>query len=132
MKKQLLFGLALLWSIFFSSCETKCDIAKDIDELRAERIILQRETASLSLSKDQISSQISKLNEKVKELKIYESGNVPHYYMRLQFTPTTLRIRNVVVNSFTIEIPVDKRFYESNDVGASCGRMTIESKWITK
>jgi hypothetical protein len=125
-------GISLLVAVFISSCESKCDVQKTIDELKKERTKLQTENANLISLKSGNYSDISRLNEKIKELKIYESGSIPQYFIKLHFTPTTLRITNAAINSFSLELPVDKRFYESHNAGDSYGRMRIESKWVAK
>lgn len=123
---------ALLVAMFISSCESKCDIQKTIDELKIERAKLQTENANLNSLKNGNYSEINRLSEKLKELKIYESGSVPQYFIKFHFTPTTLRITNAGINSFSLELPVGKRFYETHNIGDSYGRMRIESKWVAK
>lgn len=117
-------------TIVLHACENKCDVQTDIDTLRTQRNALEKTNSDLNDQKTRKISEIADLNEKLKELKIYESGKTPKYILTLHFTPTTLRITNVAINSFYVDIPVDKIFYETHNIGESVGRLRIENKHV--
>lgn len=56
---------------------------------------------------------------------------VLRYWVRLRFVPTTVRIKNVALNSFTLDLPVDSLFYAGAGLHQKYGRMVIIEKWIT-
>lgn len=130
MSKLEKFISIILIAIVLHACENKCDIQTDINTLRAQREDLVKTNSDLSDQKINKQSEISALDEKLKELKIYDSGRTPKYILTLHFSPSTLRLTNVMINSFSVDIPVDKRFYETHNTGESVGRLRIENKHI--
>lgn len=124
------FTIYVLLIIFIVSCENKCNIQKDIEELKIERANLKKENDKLSILKRNKYSEISKLDEQIKELKIYQNGSIPKYYIKLNFISTSLSVSTSTINSFSIELPVDKSFYDTHNVGDSYGRMRVHSKWV--
>lgn len=120
----------ILLAIILHACESPCDVQTNIDTLRAERSELVKTNSDLSAMKNTKLSEIASLDEKLKELKIYEDGKIPKYVLTLHFSPSTLRITNMAINSFSVDMPVDKRFYESHKIGESVGRLKIKNKHI--
>lgn len=117
-------------TIVLHACENKCDVQTDIDTLRTQRNALEKTNSDLSEQQVSKYADIAALDAKLKELKIYESGKTPKYIMTFHFSPTTLRITNVAINSFSVDIPVDKIFYETHNIGESVGRLRIENKHV--
>lgn len=120
----------IVLSIFLHACENKCNVQADINTLRAERSNLEKINSDLADQKISKQSEISALDEKLKELNIYDSGRIPKYILTLHFSPSTLSLTNVAINSFSVEIPVDKQFYESHNIGQSIGRLRIRNKHV--
>ena len=119
-------NLLLLLMIAFTlvSCESKKSITDDISKLKIDRISLRNSVDSLNNSKDEKTAQISVLNEKIKELGIYASGKTPKYILTLHLKQThfslsiTKHIKDAA-NAIDFELPVDKDFYNSVEIGTN-------------
>lgn len=106
-------------------CRDKNELNKSISDLIKEESKLRSEISSLKEIK-------YSLDNKLNELKIYEKGKTPKYHIILSFTPTTLRLSNAAINSFDVELTVDKTFYEAHNENENYGRMKITKKWATE
>jgi cell division protein FtsB len=118
----LIFVLIALIIVMFTSCESKEKVQSDIDILRAQRTSLQEEVRGLSSSRDYKEVEISKLNEKLKELKIYESGKTPKYILKIHLKQSHISLSiskhlKDAMNAIDFELPVDKDFYNSVSAG---------------
>ena len=119
-------NLLLLLMIAFTlvSCESKKSITDDISKLKIDRISLRNSVDSLNNTKDEKTAQISVLNEKIKELGIYASGKTPKYILTLHLKQThfslsiTKHIKDAA-NAIDFELPVDKDFYNSVEIGTN-------------
>lgn len=118
----LIIELIALIIVMFTSCESKEKVQSDINNLRAQRTSLQEEVRGLSSSKDYKEVEISKLNEKLKELKIYESGKTPKYILKIHLKQSHISLSiskhlKDALNAIDFELPVDKDFYNSVSAG---------------
>ncbi|MEI7510345.1 MAG: hypothetical protein WCJ62_12885 [Flavobacterium sp.] len=115
-------ALYAMLAVVLSSCESKQDIQSDIDILKNQRASLQTEVQNLSSSKSSKQNEIASLNEKLKELNIYNSGKKPKYILKIHLKQShfSLSISKHVkdaMNAIDFELPVDKDFYNSVSVG---------------
>ena len=115
----------ILTAAIFQSCQDKCEIKKSVDELLKEKTQIQANI-------HQLNNEKKVLTENVNELHILSSGTQPKYHIQLHFSPTTLRLTNIAVNTFDIELTVDKTFYDSHYENEMYGRMRIVKKWLSK
>jgi seryl-tRNA synthetase len=114
--------LYLVLAVVLSSCESQQDVQSDIERLKNERTTIQQEVQNLSSLKKSKQKEIAFLNEKLKELNIYNSGKTPHYILkiRLKQSRVSLDIGKYIkdgMNAIEFELPVDKDFYNSVSVG---------------
>lgn len=115
--------IALL-AVMLTSCEKKQDVQNDIEHLKNERKTIQQEVQKLSNSKCNKQEEIAILDEKLKELKIYNSGKTPHYILQIRLTQSRLSLDMMqsmkdMMNTIKFEIPVDKDFYNTVSVGTT-------------
>lgn len=115
-------ALYAMLAVVLSSCESQQDVQNDIERLKNERTIIQQDVQNLSNSKSHKQKEIALLDEKLKELKIYNSGRTPHYILkiRLKQSRVSLDIGKHIkdgINAIEFELPVDKDFYNSVSVG---------------
>jgi hypothetical protein len=106
------------------SCETKDDVQSDIDKLRQKRASYEKNVGVLEAYKYATELQIKRLEEELKEKKIYQSGRVPKYVLTLELSQShfTLDLGTHLkdsMNTCEFEIPVDKELYEKLNVGDS-------------
>lgn len=104
------------------SCESKEDVQLDIDRLKKERTSINLEIQKLSDTKTLKQNEINSLNEKLNELRIYNSGRTPHYILKIKLKQSRLSLdigehMKDVMNAIEFEIPVDKDFYNRVSVG---------------
>ncbi len=137
MKKVVLILTVQVFSIFFiyTIAPKKLMNVKDRktnDSLLIEQKKIIKNNESLLRIHHTYSIQLDTLTNRIKESKIYADGKLPKYYLRFSFTPSTLRLSNIAINSFNIDINVDKRLYDSHRVNESFGRMSISKKWFTE
>lgn len=114
----------------FTSCEpSKKEIKETTEVLKTQLTILNTKKVETSAQVDALeiiakskNSEISTLEEKLKELKIYEGGKTPKYILKLHLKQThfslslTKHIKDAM-NAIDFEMPVDKDFYNSVSVG---------------
>jgi hypothetical protein len=122
MKKINLITLYVMLVVLLSSCESQEKIQSDIDSLKNERTIIQQEVENLSQLKKSKQKDIDLLDEKLKELNIYNSGRTPQYILkiRLKQSRISLDITEHIkdgMNAIEFEIHVDKDFYNSVNIG---------------
>ena len=115
-------ALYAMLAVVLSSCESQQDVQSDIERLKNERTTIQQEVQNLSSLKNSKQKEIASLNEKLKELNIYNSGKTPHYILkiRLKQSRVSLDIGEHIkdnMNAIEFELPVDKDFYNSVSVG---------------
>lgn len=115
-------ALYAMLAVVLSSCESQQDVQSDIERLKNERTTIQKEVQNLSGVKNSKQKEIASLNEKLKELNIYNSGRTPHYILkiRLKQSRVSLDIGKHIkdgMNAIEFELPVDKDFYNSVSVG---------------
>ena len=119
MKNIIFLGLSL---ILFCNCENKKEIKDSIEVLNSQKSSLTTQVNILNndllIKRDELNS----LDEKLKELKIYESGKTPKYILKLHLKQTHLSLSiskhiKDAMNAMDFEMPVDKEFYESVSVG---------------
>lgn len=114
----------LLFVILSSGCESKQDIKENIDSLRSQRTSLETEIQTLSSQESTKQTEIASLNEKLKDLHIYDSGKTPQYILKIHLKQThvSLSIKKYIndqMNAIDFELPVDKDFYNSVSVGTN-------------
>ena len=119
--KKFLFILML--SLVFVSCETKESLTDDISKLRNEKEVLSKNVDSLNVEIVELNSNIVSLSEKFKELTIYEE-RTPKYVLKLRLKQShfSLDIGKHIkdaANAIEFEMPVDRDFYNSVDVGTN-------------
>lgn len=115
-------ALCAMLAVVLSSCESQQDVQNDIERLKNERATIQQEVQNLSSSKFNRQKEVALLDEKLKELEIYNSGRTPHYILkiRLKQSRVSLDIGKHIkdgMNAIEFELPVDKDFYNSVKVG---------------
>ncbi len=114
--------LCMVLSVVLSSCESKDKVQSDINRLKIERATIREEVQNLSNVKYSKQKEILLLNEKLKELNIYDSGRAPHYILTLRLKQSRFSLdigehMKDAMNAIEFEIPVDKDFYNSVSVG---------------
>ncbi len=122
----LIFGLI----VTFGGCEpSKKEIKETTEVLKIELNVLNEKKSDLSTQVDALNhianaknSEISALEAKLRELKIYESGKTPKYILKIHLKQShfSLSIRKHIkdaMNAIDFEMPVDKDFYNSVSIG---------------
>lgn len=109
-------------AVVLSSCESQQDVQNDIERLKNERTTIQHEVQKLSNSKLNKQKEIALLDEKLNELKIYNSGRTPHYILKIKLKQSRVSLAigkhmKDAMNAIEFELPVDKDFYNSVSVG---------------
>lgn len=117
MKKQIIF-LSIVTSLLFGCQESKEDLQGDIAKLNGKKTSISSEVQSLEASKDNIQAQILELQSKLKELKIYDSGKIPQYILKIHLSQSHLSLSisqhmKDAANAVDFELPVAKEFYDS-------------------
>lgn len=115
-------ALYAMLAVVLSSCESQQDVQNDIERLKNERTTIQQEVQNLSNSKSNKQKEIALLDEKLKELKIYNSGRTPHYILKIRLKQSRVSLdigkhMKDAMNAIEFELPVDKDFYNSVSVG---------------
>ena len=151
--KKIMRILSLLFIVVLTiSCESQEDIENDIKNLKSVRSNLEKDVKNLSYTIKEKKEKITSLSEKVKELGIYESNKTPHYILKLKLKQSRVSLSvskhiKDAINAIEFELPVDKDFYHSVNVGTkitdkfragsfvingsfSNWNMTVESKII--
>ena len=109
-------------AVVFTGCESPKDVKEDITKLREERASLLSEVnfkkKTIRNSKDDIVT----LKSELKELKIYKSGKIPKYILKLKLKQSHISLSiskhlKDAANAIEFELPVDKDFYKSLKVG---------------
>src|SRR5574343_1573975 len=111
-------------SFLFISCETKQDIADDITRLKNKRYNIQQEINTLNNSNIQVKNEAFKLNEKLKELKIYDSVKTPRYVLKIRLKQNRFSLdigehMKDAMNAIEFELPVDEEFYNDVSIGTT-------------
>lgn len=114
----------ILVSFLFISCETKQDITDDITRLKNEKYNIQQEINTLNNSNIQVKNEAFKLNEKLKELKIYDSGKTPRYVLKIRLKQNRFSLdigehMKDAMNAIEFELPVDEEFYNDVSIGTT-------------
>ncbi len=65
------------------------------------------------------------------EIKTIQLGEAPVYMVELHFTPSTTAVANFAMNEFSISVPMDRRAYDTLQIGNRIGRMVVINKYIT-
>lgn len=117
--RKILFVLMVL---AFVSCENEKSVQSDLDKLKTERETLMGEVTSLNGVAEQKKVEISELETKAKELGMLAQGKTPKYILKLHLKQShfSLSIKKHIsdaVNAIDFELPVDKDFYNSVEVG---------------
>lgn len=121
MKHLILIITAFIFTL--SSCsEKEQDLQSDIAFLKKEKTSLKSDVNNLYFDKLSKTAEIDSLNEKLRILKIYESGREPKYVLKLQLKQSHISLSvskhiKDAMNKVYFEIPVDKDFYNSVQVG---------------
>lgn len=116
--------LLALMVLFFVSCENEKSVQSDLDKLKTERETLMGEVTSLNGVAEQKKVEISELETKAKELGMLAQGKTPKYILKLHLKQShfslsiTKHIKDAA-NAIDFELPVDKDFYNSVEVGTS-------------
>lgn len=124
MKRLLILWFLVYVLLLMTSCENEKSVQSDLTKLKIERETVKNELQSLFVTVEQKNSEIASLKEKLKELKIYEAGKTPKYILKLHLKQShislsiTKHIKDAA-NAIDFELPVDKDFYNSVDVGTS-------------
>lgn len=114
--------IGIILIITFVSCESKSDVKSEIDVLKNQRIELQNQVYQLQKEKGTYIQDVSELESKLKELKIYDSGQKPKYVLTLHLKQSHISLSiskhiKDAVNAIDFELPVDKEFYDKVKVG---------------
>jgi hypothetical protein len=116
-----LFAFALmLWLMF--GCESEKSVQSDLDKLKIERETVRGEVTSLNGVAEQKNAEIVTLEAKAKELGMLAEGVTPKYILKLHLKQShfslsiTKHIKDAA-NAIDFELPVDKDFYNSVEVG---------------
>ena len=113
---------ALLVAFLFTACENENDVKSDIEILRNKRATLTNDVKNLNATKNSKTNEIALLNEKIKELRIYESGKEPQYILKIHLKQSHFSLdvgKHIkdAMNAIDFEIPVSREFYNSVNVG---------------
>ncbi len=105
-----------------SGCESKQNVQTDIDCLKHERTELSVQIQTLSYQVNSKQAEVSVLDSRLKELKIYDSGKIPKYILKMHLKQShfSLDIDKHIkdaMNAIDFEMPVDRDFYNSVAIG---------------
>lgn len=123
MEKQALksIGISLLIVLAIVFTTSGCT---DSSPSHQEQKLKQLESEVIYLSELYTSKEreVNMLNEKIHELKIYESGLTPRYILKVKLKQSRISLdigKHIKdkINEIEFEIPVDKEFYHSVSVG---------------
>lgn len=122
MRRILTLSLFVLFIFIINSCESKQDIKSDVEKLELEREVLQSDVKSLSRLIMIKREQVASLDNKLKELNIYDSDRTPRYILKIRLKQSRMSLdvfehAKDNMNAIEFEIPVDKGFYDSVDIG---------------
>lgn len=114
--------VSLLLALTLISCENQHDVQNDIHQLKIQRTAIQQEIQTLLDSKIDKQKEINLLDEKLKELKIYNTGKKPYYILKIRLKQSRISLDigahfKDEMNAIEFEIPVDKDFYNSVNIG---------------
>ncbi len=122
--------MGLILQFIMVSCEpNKCEVKESIDILKVQLNVLNEKKNDASTQVDALThianaknSEISALEAKLRELKIWESGKTPKYILKIHLKQThfSLSIKKHIkdaMNAIDFEMPVDRDFYNSVSVG---------------
>ena len=115
MKKRVVsFLLALVISLFFAGCaESEEVLSSNIESLKAEITVLEDEISRLENEK-------TSLQEEVTDLKV-ETGTAKYIVtFKISQKHFTLDLGDILkdaMNDISIQVPVDKEYYDSVEVG---------------
>lgn len=138
--------------VLLLGCEDENDVRSDLQILKDKREVLTHEVKTLAADIKSKAESIEDLEEKLRELKIYESGNSPVYILKIHLKQSHFSLDlgkhlKDAMNSMEFEIPVSKDFYHAVEQGTrivdefrvgsfllhgSIGdwRMTVKNKYI--
>ena len=123
--KKLIYTIILFCSVMFVSCENACDVKEDITQLKSYRSELRRMNEMTADSLESRQKEAIRLDEKLKELHIYESGRTPQYILKIKlkqshsiFSDLDEHLKDAM-NAIVFEMPVDKDFYRQVSIGTS-------------
>lgn len=114
--------ISIVLMITLVSCESESGVKSDIDVLKTQRTELQNQIYELQDTKGDLYTTIDTLESKLKELKIYDSGQKPKYILKIHLKQSriSLSISSHIkdgLNAIDFELPVDKDFYDKVEVG---------------
>lgn len=119
----LIFSFTLVLIIpLLLSCETEESLTSRINELKKEKLELENTKLRHQQKVSSYKHEIIKLEERLKELKIYETGKQPQYILKLELKQSRISIDvgNLIkdeMNAVELELPVSKQFYNSVSIG---------------
>ncbi len=123
LKTKLSYTLYMLLVAFlFTACENENDVKNNIEILRNKRTTLTNDVKNLNATKNSKTNEIDLLNEKIKELRIYESGKKPQYILKIHLKQSHFSLdigkhMKDAINAIDFEMPVSREFYNSVNVG---------------
>ena len=114
--------VSLLLALMLVSCESQHNVQSDIEQLKIQRTTIKQEIQTLAKSRLDQQKEIDLLDEKLKELKIYETGRTPHYILKIRLKQSRISLDigdhlKDQINAIEFELPVDKDFYNNVEVG---------------
>ncbi len=116
-KFSLLFLVLLLLG-----CESVEKMRSEVDTLKSNRDGLRKVITGLDLASSHKKKEIAKLDSRLRELKMIESGKQPHYVLKLKLKQSRMSLdfgkhMKDSMNAIKFELPVSKSFYEKVNVG---------------
>ncbi len=118
--KKIIASILILASL--NSCENEQSVKSDIDRLKNQRQTIQSEVNRLTSVESSKSKKVDELNEELKALNIYKSGETPKYILKIKLKQSrvSLSIKKHIkdaANAIEFEIPVSKEFYDHVNIG---------------
>jgi hypothetical protein len=108
------------------SCENQADVIDDIARLRKERDVISSEYNAERKKRDVVASEVESLEDKLKELRIYESGRTPKYLVRFELSHDYFSTEETI-DDIVFDMHVDRDFYRSVSVGTKLNNSLIGS-----
>lgn len=115
-------AIILLMALSLASCNDDANLDPNIARKRAELAELRTQCSQANSEVSAKQKEVNDLNEKLRILHIYESGNTPKYVLKLRLKQSHVSLdvgkhMKDAMNSIEFELPVDHEFYNSVDEG---------------
>ena len=134
--------LIIPFLVFLFSCENKKDIQEDIVRLKQERANEEQSLVMLKRANDHATKQLEQMQNTREQLfqeirAMEKTGKNPIYYLTIKSKKSSFTLDmgqhiKDAANAFTFDIPVDRGFYNSVNVGSNLKEASMNgSLWMS-